>query len=193
MNSLARSSGSKGTGFVQYRPSPAGGVEDARLLNAVDDAFVRLGFGQPIDVRTDRYVKRINFFSASPGEKPTVTIADVGFGASQLLPVIVLTLRSDTPALLLFEQPEIHLHPRSGNLADFFIAASSQTNGSSSRHIAITSSIGSPSSPRIRRTSFAGAHQMLLVRADEDAARIEPARYRQQNASLSICYTIDWG
>ena len=51
-----------------------------------------------------------------------VTIADVGFGVSQLLPVVLASLRAPIGATLIFEQPELHLHPRlQGKLADFFI------------------------------------------------------------------------
>ncbi len=51
-----------------------------------------------------------------------VAITDVGFGVSQILPVIALGLLSPADALLLFEQPEIHLHPRAqAGLADFLL------------------------------------------------------------------------
>ena len=40
-----------------------------------------------------------------------VTIANVGFGASQLLPIIVECFNSNSTTILI-EQPEIHLHPK---------------------------------------------------------------------------------
>ena len=112
--------------IVQYRPVPDGSIEELRFLEAVNDAFARMGFGQRIHVRSDRSVTYQLLFDIPGKGSKNVTIADVGFGVSQLLPVIVLTLRSGPSSLLLFEQPEIHLHPRlQANLADFFIAASS--------------------------------------------------------------------
>jgi len=52
----------------------------------------------------------------------SVTIVDVGFGVSQLLPIIVAGLRANRGDTLIFEQPESHLHPRIQEaLADFFI------------------------------------------------------------------------
>ena len=36
---------------------------------------------------------------------------DVGFGVSQVLPVLVALLCADGPAMLLLQQPELHLHP----------------------------------------------------------------------------------
>lgn len=41
-----------------------------------------------------------------------VNLADVGFGTSQTLPIIVQGFTSPENATLLIEQPEIHLHPR---------------------------------------------------------------------------------
>lgn len=45
------------------------------------------------------------------GASDLVSIADVGFGVSQSLPVIVALLASKPGQLLYLEQPEIHLHP----------------------------------------------------------------------------------
>ena len=41
-----------------------------------------------------------------------VSIADVGFGVSQVLPVLVALLVADAGQLVYVEQPELHLHPR---------------------------------------------------------------------------------
>ena len=41
-----------------------------------------------------------------------MSLADVGFGVSQALPVIVALLIADPGQLVYVEQPELHLHPR---------------------------------------------------------------------------------
>jgi hypothetical protein len=46
------------------------------------------------------------------GAHDLVSIADVGFGVSQSLPVLVALLAAQAGQLLYIEQPEIHLHPR---------------------------------------------------------------------------------
>lgn len=52
-----------------------------------------------------------------------VDISDVGFGVSQILPILVEGLRMNEGQTLLLEQPEIHLHPKlQMQLTDFFIA-----------------------------------------------------------------------
>lgn len=50
--------------------------------------------------------------SARGGAMDLVSIADVGFGVSQALPVVVALLVAHPGQLVYLEQPEIHLHPR---------------------------------------------------------------------------------
>jgi len=50
------------------------------------------------------------------------SLADVGFGISQFLPVIVADLQLSDDSTLLLAQPEIHLHPSiQASLADYFV------------------------------------------------------------------------
>lgn len=53
-------------------------------------------------------------------------IADIGFGVSQVLPIIVQGLYMQKDSVLLLEQPEIHLHPKMQmSMADFLISVAS--------------------------------------------------------------------
>ncbi|MGH8908157.1 MAG: AAA family ATPase [Egibacteraceae bacterium] len=53
-----------------------------------------------------------------------VLLTDVGFGVSQILPVIVLCYYAPPRSILILEQPEIHLHPAvQAGLADVLIDA----------------------------------------------------------------------
>ncbi len=55
---------------------------------------------------------------------PEVLITDVGFGVSQVLPVLVLCYYVPKGSVVLLEQPEIHLHPSvQAKLADVLIDA----------------------------------------------------------------------
>ena len=50
--------------------------------------------------------------------------ADVGFGVSQILPVITMSLLMKWHETLILQQPEIHLHPKMQmNFADFLLAS----------------------------------------------------------------------
>ena len=55
---------------------------------------------------------------------PEVTLPDVGFGVSQVLPVIVQCFYASPRSIMILEQPEIHLHPSvQAGLADLFSEA----------------------------------------------------------------------
>lgn len=45
------------------------------------------------------------------GTSPRQNLIDVGYGVSQALPVLVELFRSQASQMLLFQQPEVHLHP----------------------------------------------------------------------------------
>jgi predicted ATPase len=61
--------------------------------------------------------------NASLSDKTRVSIADVGFGVSQIFPIVLEGLRMPRGRTLLLEQPEIHLHPNlQMEMADYFIS-----------------------------------------------------------------------
>lgn len=63
------------------------------------------------DTRVEIRVGRLPH-SIRGGARDVVNIADVGFGVSQSLPVLVALLVAELGQLVYLEQPEIHLHPR---------------------------------------------------------------------------------
>jgi hypothetical protein len=60
------------------------------------------------DVELDLQVNRL----ADPESEDFISVADVGFGVSQTLPVLVALRTADEGQLVYLEEPEIHLHPR---------------------------------------------------------------------------------
>jgi predicted ATPase len=67
---------------------------------------------QPVnDTQVELQVGRLAH-AARGGARDLVNIADVGFGVSQTLPVLVALHVANPGQLLYLEQPEIHLHPR---------------------------------------------------------------------------------
>jgi len=59
----------------------------------------------------------------------TVPLTDVGFGVSQVLPVITLLLYVPEGSTVILEQPEIHLHPLAqAELADVIINTARNRN-----------------------------------------------------------------
>ena len=59
-----------------------------------------------IELQVDRLLHR------GTGEMDMVSIADVGLGVSQVLPVLVALIVAEPGRLVYLEQPELHLHPR---------------------------------------------------------------------------------
>lgn len=78
--------------------------EDLYLLGLTDRVEARaLGVAE-LELQVGRLKDR--------GAQDMVSIADVGFGVSQVLPVIVALLAAKPGQMVYLEQPEIHLHPR---------------------------------------------------------------------------------
>lgn len=76
-------------------------------------------------VSVESLAKNINLFQlnlAGVGGIPQANVADVGYGISQILPVIVQGLLMQPGGLYMVQQPELHLHPDAqAGLADFFL------------------------------------------------------------------------
>lgn len=78
------------------------------------------------DTRVEVRVGRLPA-AARGGARDTVNIADVGFGVSQTLPVLVALLAASQNQIVFVEQPELHLHPRAQvALADIIIQSADQ-------------------------------------------------------------------
>ncbi len=93
-------------------------------------------FGRDSGLFDEMRVRRLGKSSSEPfqiqvrksGSKslkgPWRNLTDVGYGVSQVLPVITELLRPDPPGLFLLQQPEVHLHPSAqAALGSLFCAA----------------------------------------------------------------------
>lgn len=125
-------------------------VVDALLAAREMGAFIARGRGRKrltLEERVALWLKELGLIEhfeirpIAPGSKlfqvwvqrssraSEVLITDVGFGVSQILPVIALCYYAPEGSILLLEQPEIHLHPRvQAGLADVFIDAINTRN-----------------------------------------------------------------
>jgi predicted ATPase len=60
-----------------------------------------------------------------PGRAQPHDLTHVGVGVSQVLPILVMCLLAEPDTTLIFEQPELHLHPKVQTLlGDFFLSMS---------------------------------------------------------------------
>lgn len=72
----------------------------------------------------------------SHARAPEVKITDVGFGVSQVLPVLVQAFYCPPNSTVWMEQPEIHLHPQvQAELADVFISAIRSRQDGNARNV----------------------------------------------------------
>jgi hypothetical protein len=93
------------------------------LRKAVVFWLRRLGLAKNLKVRA--LSARTNIFELSlsrAGYAASANFADVGFGISQVLPVLVQGLFTPRGGVYIVQQPELHLHPDAqAALADFFL------------------------------------------------------------------------
>ena len=116
--------------------------EDRKLLNNVSDwLYKTMGYSLSIkDVGNGLY----SLFVC--GNKETDNIIDVGYGISQVLPIVTqlynendyrrspYTANTTKRRTVIFEQPEIHLHPAAqAQLADLFVECINDKKGAVNR------------------------------------------------------------
>lgn len=91
------------------------------LAIAVNKCIETIGLSQEISPdKVGDIIYKVGIKESSSGAD--VSLADVGFGYSQVIPIILMGLLNGKENLMLVEQPEIHLHPSSAaNLADLFL------------------------------------------------------------------------
>ena len=98
-------------------------------MNLIEDFTV-----SPISKQRQDYEVKIR----TRGAEDLVDLPDVGFGISQVLPVLVQCFYAPAGSIILMEQPEIHLHPNAQSaLADVMIDVINSRENGSDRNIQI--------------------------------------------------------
>ncbi|MDR2126038.1 MAG: AAA family ATPase [Prevotellaceae bacterium] len=135
-NNKNKSIGSKGEYAAQFFEEEANNIvkfydinsnelKQMPLSNAVKYWICDV-FNLAKDIKTEKYkdsyvVKVVNHYDVES------TIRQVGFGISQVLPIIVEGLRLPQNGILILEQPEIHLHPKVQSMLFDFVYSLSLT------------------------------------------------------------------
>ena len=107
----------------EYLPSIL--FEDQELVEQINSDLGRIGVKYQVKLDKLQYEDKSpsNVFSLRLIDKAGIdaSLRDVGFGISQVLPIVVQSRLSEKKTLLI-EQPEIHLHPaHQAELGDMFI------------------------------------------------------------------------
>ena len=106
-----------------------------RQAKALHDAL--RDFGRYSEMFTDVGVKQLGRGSGDPFQVQVKTgarstnLMDVGYGISQILPLIVDAQRANSTTVLLLQQPEVHLHPKAqaalGSMIKDWVSKSKKT------------------------------------------------------------------
>ena len=106
------------------------------LQELVAERFKAMGLIHAFHVKPlGQHRKEYEVLVQTSSKLPEVKLTDVGFGVSQVLPVIVECFYVPRRSIVIFEQPEIHLHPRvQADLADLFVDAIRAREGGAARN-----------------------------------------------------------
>lgn len=123
--------GRRAVDMLLSQHTPEGGGQG--LINEVSAWISRMGLADRIEIRSEASAPAASAASAGRHELLVhrdgvqSNIRDVGYGVSQVLPVLVLACAAASGSTLILEEPEIHLHPLAQSvLAELFVEASQQ-------------------------------------------------------------------
>jgi energy-coupling factor transporter ATP-binding protein EcfA2 len=103
--------------------------ETKQVVNAIREFGVDSGLLDRVQVRQPGKKPEDPFQLVVLLDKKPRNIVDVGYGVSQALPLVVETAVASDRAILLIQQPEVHLHPRGqAALGSFFVRAVAELN-----------------------------------------------------------------
>lgn len=99
-------------------------VAQLKLEERLSEWCSRMGIALEIELATI-FGSYFQVHAVDPHTKAHMNLPDVGFGTSQILPILIQGLIANPGTTLLLEQPEIHLHPKvQADLADFLVEVS---------------------------------------------------------------------
>jgi hypothetical protein len=124
----------RGVGHATGRRAPDLLFADIRrrILPLVADWFKDNLGGWSVDLAEGADGFQVVLRRSGKADAPTVNLVDVGQGMNQVLPLVVQRIydavTSESPAIEIIEQPELHLHPAvHGAIADLYVLAAKST------------------------------------------------------------------
>lgn len=97
-------------------------LTNSPLSEAVSVWLRYLGIAQSVNIKIRGQLGH-ELSVQTPATESWHDLTKVGVGVSQVLPILVMGLLADFDTTMIFEQPELHLHPRVQSLlADFFLS-----------------------------------------------------------------------
>ena len=100
-----------------------------RLLESLNSFGQASGLFNSVEVKRKGQKESDPFQIGIKTTGPVVNLVDVGYGVSQVLPIIVDAVQNPNGATFLLQQPEVHLHPRAqAELGTFLATLAKQQN-----------------------------------------------------------------
>ncbi len=117
--------------FEHYVASVIAGWQEDPRLEHLGELLGDLGLTSTIAAQRLSSTQVALLVERLPGRRRSgapdlVNMADVGFGVSQVLPVLVALLTAEPGRLVYVEQPELHLHPRAQQALAAILSATAQ-------------------------------------------------------------------
>ncbi len=109
--------------MVLARTFAAHSTEGEKLREALVDFGKASGLFSDVEVKRKGQKESDPFQIAIKTFGPSFNLVDVGYGVSQVLPIIVDALQGEPGSTFLLQQPEVHLHPRAQAQLGSFLAA----------------------------------------------------------------------
>ncbi len=130
-SSSGQSAGGKGISSIQAYLALWGKPEWHANHTEVNESLARLKLGlsiqaQPLQSGRGAHEPLFELQVEETGQGDArISVCDVGFGLSQVLPIVLEAVLAKEGSLIIVEQPELHLHPGAQTeLGDLFITAS---------------------------------------------------------------------
>jgi hypothetical protein len=110
---------------AEKRFNTGGKTRYVPLQGVVARWLVQLGVAEAFEVEcASKSTHTYRTMLKMAGQRKPVTLPGVGFGVSQVLPVVTQAFYAPPHSTLIIEQPELHLHPAvQSELADLFVEA----------------------------------------------------------------------
>jgi hypothetical protein len=100
-----------------------------RLLESLNSFGQASGLFNSVEVKRKGQKESDPFQIGIKTTGPVVNLVDVGYGVSQVLPIIVDAVQNPNDTTFLLQQPEVHLHPRAqAELGSFLATLAKQQN-----------------------------------------------------------------